>query len=140
MPVYGKGTNVRDWLYVKDHCIAIYAVLTKGKVGQTYNIGGNNEIQNIDIVNTICRKMNEYHPRSHGESHEDLITHVKDRPGHDFRYAIDASKIQDELGWQPKENFRSGIEKTIRWYMDNKTWWKAIQDKTYRQERLGAAS
>ncbi len=140
LPVYGKGENVRDWLYVKDHCDAIYTVLVKGKPGQTYNIGGNNEIQNIEIVKLICQKMNEYIPMSQGDKYEDLITYVTDRPGHDFRYAIDTTKISDELGWQPKEKFSTGIEKTIRWYLDNEPWWKPIQDKTYKQERLGVMS
>ncbi len=140
LPIYGKGDNVRDWLFVVDHCDAIYSVLSSGKLGETYNIGGNNEIQNIDIVKTICKKMNEYFPAAHGGSYEDLITFVTDRPGHDFRYAIDASKIRDELGWLPKEDFTSGIEKTIRWYLDNKSWWQAIQDNTYQQERLGVVS
>ena len=140
LPVYGKGENIRDWLYIEDHCDAIQTVLTKGKLGETYNIGGNNEIKNIDIVKTICQKMDEYFPRAHGGSYEDLITFVTDRPGHDFRYAIDASKIRDELGWLPKEDFTSGIEKTIHWYLDNKSWWQAIQDNTYQQERLGVVS
>ena len=140
LPVYGKGENVRDWLYVEDHCDAIYTVLNTGELGETYNIGGNNEIRNIDIVNKICEKMNELVPRARRGKYEDLITYVKDRPGHDFRYAIDASKIRDNLDWYPKENFTSGIEKTINWYLDNKSWWKAIQDNTYQQERLGVVS
>ena len=140
LPVYGKGDNVRDWLFVEDHCDAIYSVLSSGKLGETYNIGGNNEIQNIDIVKTICEKMDEYSPRKQGGNYEELITYVTDRPGHDFRYAIDASKISNELGWQPKENFETGIEKTIRWYLENREWWQAIQDNTYQQERLGVVS
>ena len=140
LPVYGKGDNVRDWLYVEDHCHAIKTVLEKGKVGETYNIGGNNEIKNIDIVMTICKKMDQLVPRTNSEKYENLITYVTDRPGHDFRYAIDASKIQDELGWQPKESFTTGIEKTIQWYLENEPWWKAIQDNTYHQERLGVVS
>ena len=140
LPVYGKGDNVRDWLFVEDHCNAIYSVLSSGKLGETYNIGGNNEIQNIDIVKTICEKMDEYFPRKQGGNYEELITYVTDRPGHDFRYAIDASKISNELGWQPKENFETGIEKTIRWYLENREWWQAIQDNTYQQERLGVVS
>ena len=140
LPVYGKGENVRDWLYVEDHCDAIYTVLCRGKVGETYNIGGNNEIKNIDIVKTICQKMNELTPRTQGGNYEDLITYVTDRPGHDFRYAIDASKIRDDLDWKPKESFTTGIDKTIRWYLDNEAWWKAIQDNTYQQERLGVVS
>jgi len=140
LPVYGKGENVRDWLYVADHCDAIYTVLSKGKLGETYNIGGNNEIKNIDIVKTICQKMDELSPRTGNAKYEDLITYVTDRPGHDFRYAIDASKILDELGWKPKESFTTGIDKTIRWYLENEAWWKAIQDNTYQQERLGVVS
>ena len=140
LPVYGKGENVRDWLFVEDHCDAIYSVLSRGELGETYNIGGNNEIQNIDIVKIICEKMDEYSPRKQGGNYEELITYVTDRPGHDFRYAIDASKISNELGWQPKENFETGIEKTIRWYLENREWWQAIQDNTYQQERLGVVS
>ncbi len=140
LPVYGKGDNVRDWLFVEDHCDAIYSVLSSGKLGETYNIGGNNEIQNIDIVKIICEKMDEYSPRKQDGNYEELITYVTDRPGHDFRYAIDASKISNELGWQPKENFETGIEKTIRWYLENREWWQAIQDNTYQQERLGVVS
>lgn len=137
LPVYGKGENVRDWLFVEDHCDAIYTVCKQGKLGDTYNIGGNNEIKNIDIVRTICNIMDKLLPRDSGNTYEELITYVADRPGHDFRYAIDASKIREELGWIPKENFSTGIEKTIRWYLNNEAWWKAIQDNTYKQERLG---
>ena len=137
LPVYGQGENVRDWLYVRDHCEAIHTVLTSGTVGETYNIGGNNEIRNIDVVTTICDLLNEISPSENGSSYSDLITYVKDRPGHDFRYAIDAGKIQNNLGWSPKESFETGIQKTIHWYLDNQDWWRAIQDNTYRQERLG---
>ena len=137
LPVYGQGENVRDWLYVRDHCEAIHTVLTSGTVGETYNIGGNNEIRNIDVVTTICDLLNEISPSENGSSYADLITYVKDRPGHDFRYAIDAGKIQNDLGWSPKESFETGIRKTIHWYLDNQDWWRAIQDNTYRQERLG---
>jgi dTDP-glucose 4,6-dehydratase len=140
LPVYGKGDNVRDWLYVEDHCDAIYSVLTNGGIGSTYNIGGNNEIKNIDIVKIICRKMDERSPRTNGAKYEELITYVADRPGHDFRYAIDASKIENELGWLPKESFETGIEKTILWYLDNKEWWESIQNNTYQQERLGVVN
>tara|TARA_B110000467_G_scaffold55832_1_gene51187 strand:+ start:12576 stop:13628 length:1053 start_codon:yes stop_codon:yes gene_type:complete len=138
LPVYGDGKNVRDWLYVEDHCDAIYSVLQNGSIGDTYNIGGNNEIQNIHIVNTICKIMDELHPRKNGEKYSQLITHVKDRPGHDFRYAIDASKIKINLNWEPKENFESGIRRTIEWYLENKQWWEDIQNNTYQQQRLGA--
>ena len=140
LPVYGKGDNVRDWLYVEDHCDAIYSVLTNGGIGSTYNIGGNNEIKNIDIVKIICRKMDEHSPGKNGAKYEKLITYVTDRPGHDFRYAIDASKIENELGWLPKESFETGIEKTILWYLDNKEWWESIQNNTYQQERLGVVN
>jgi len=137
LPVYGKGLNVRDWLYVTDHCDAIYSVLQKGTIGETYNIGGNNEITNINIVNTICSTLDQLKPRSNGSSYSELITYVTDRPGHDFRYAIDASKINKDLGWSPKETFETGIRKTIQWYLDNEQWWRHIQDGTYNQERLG---
>jgi len=136
LPVYGKGENVRDWLYVTDHCDAIWCVLNDGTIGQTYNIGGNNEIKNLNVVRTICDVLDELLPKDN-ESYSELITFVKDRPGHDFRYAIDATKINNELGWTPKESFESGIRKTIEWYLNNEIWWKSIQDNTYRQERLG---
>ena len=137
LPVYGKGENVRDWLFVGDHCDAIHTVLARGEMGETYNIGGNNEIKNIDVVTIICSLLDEISPRENGSSYSDLITFVKDRPGHDFRYAIDAGKIQNDLGWSPNESFETGIRKTIHWYLDNQNWWKAIQDNNYRQERLG---
>jgi len=137
LPVYGNGLNIRDWLFVEDHCNAIYAVLQKGNIGETYNIGGNNEIRNIDIVKSICSILDELRPRSNGELYQNLITYVTDRPGHDFRYAIDASKIKNDLGWSPKETFETGIQKTIHWYLDNENWWRRIQDGTYNQERLG---
>jgi len=137
LPVYGEGLNVRDWLYVTDHCDAIYTVLKNGQSGETYNIGGNNEIKNIDIVNTICSTLDELKPRSNGSSYSELITYVTDRPGHDFRYAIDASKIKNELNWEPKETFETGIRRTIQWYLENEDWWRKIQDGSYNQERLG---
>ena len=137
LPVYGKGENVRDWLFVGDHCDAIHTVLANGEIGETYNIGGNNEIKNIDVVTIICSLLDEISPREDGSSYSDLITFVKDRPGHDFRYAIDAGKIRNDLGWSPNESFETGIRKTIHWYLDNQNWWKAIQDNNYRQERLG---
>ena len=136
LPVYGKGLNVRDWLFVEDHCDAIYSVLQKGALGETYNIGGNNEIKNIDIVNTICSTLDELKPRSNGSSYSELINYVTDRAGHDFRYAIDASKINKDLGWSPTETFDTGIRKTIQWYLDNESWWRNIQDRTYNQVRL----
>ena len=137
LPIYGEGLNIRDWLFVEDHYDAIYSVLRNGTIGETYNIGGNNEISNIDIVNTICSILDELKPRSGGKSYNNLITFVTDRPGHDFRYAIDATKIKNKLGWSPKETFASGIRKTIQWYLDNESWWRKIQDGTYNQERLG---
>ena len=137
LPVYGKGENVRDWLFVTDHCEAIHTVLTSGQVGETYNIGGNNEIKNIDVVLTICSLLDEMSPREDGSKYSKLITYVQDRPGHDFRYAIDATKINQELGWSPKESFETGIRKTIDWYLNNREWWQEIQDNTYQQERLG---
>ena len=137
LPVYGKGENVRDWLFVTDHCEAIHTVLTSGQVGETYNIGGNIEIKNIDVVLTICSLLDEMSPREDGSKYSKLITYVQDRPGHDFRYAIDATKINQELGWSPKESFETGIRKTIDWYLNNQQWWQAIQDNTYQQERLG---
>jgi len=140
LPIYGDGKNVRDWLYVEDHCDAICSVLENGTIGDTYNIGGNNEIQNIEIVNTICTIMDELKPRNNGQRYDQLITYVKDRPGHDFRYAIDASKIKNKLNWEPIESFETGIKKTIEWYLKNKEWWKDIQNSKYKQERLGEVS
>jgi dTDP-glucose 4,6-dehydratase len=137
LPVYGEGLNIRDWLYVEDHCDALAVVLKKGKLGETYNIGGHNEKKNIEIVNIICAVLDEMRPRSNGKSYHDLITFVEDRPGHDLRYAIDAGKIQRELGWHPKETFETGLRKTIQWYLDNEDWWREIQKKKYNQERLG---
>jgi dTDP-glucose 4,6-dehydratase len=136
LPIYGDGSNIRDWLYVDDHCRAIKTVFERGKIGETYNIGGNNEIKNIDIVNSICDTLDELKPSNKGK-YRDLITFVKDRPGHDFRYAINAEKIQKNLGWYPNESFSTGIKKTIEWYLKNEEWWKNIQDKKYNQERLG---
>jgi len=137
LPIYGKGLNIRDWLYVEDHCEAISIVLQNGMIGETYNIGGNNEIRNINIVKTICSVLNELRPRANGESYAELITHVNDRPGHDYRYAIDASKIKNDLVWSPKETFETGIRKTVQWYLENENWWRRIQNRTYNQERLG---
>ena len=137
LPVYGTGENVRDWLYVDDHCEAIYTIIEKGKIGETYNVGGNNEIHNIEIVITICSILDEIQPSANGNSYTDLITYVKDRPGHDFRYAIDSSKLKNELNWSPNETFESGIKKTINWYLENQSWWQDIQNNTYQQERLG---
>ena len=140
LPVYGTGENIRDWLYVEDHCDAIYTILQKGAIGETYNVGGNNEIKNIQIVEVICDILNDIHPAGSGKSYHELITFVKDRPGHDFRYAIDASKLKKEIGWEPKESFNTGIQKTIEWYLKNEEWWKTIQENTYKQERLGISN
>ncbi len=137
LPVYGDGQNVRDWLYVDDHCRAISTIYENGLVGETYNIGGNNEIKNIDIVNTICSILDEIKPLENDKSYSDLIKFVEDRPGHDFRYAINAEKIQKKLNWFPTELFETGIKKTVEWYLKNESWWRMIQNKTYKQERLG---
>jgi dTDP-glucose 4,6-dehydratase len=137
LPVYGKGINVRDWLFVTDHCEAINIIIRKGKIGETYNIGGHNEMKNIDIVTTICKILDEMEPSKKLKSYTELITFVQDRPGHDLRYAIDATKIEKELGWKPAETFATGIRKTVAWYLENKQWWQNIQNNKYRQERLG---
>ena len=137
LPVYGTGENVRDWLYGHDHFDAINMVLQKGTIGETYNVGGNNEIKNIQIVKDICTILDEVKPAESGKSYHQLITFVKDRPGHDFRYAINSKKIKQDLGWQPQETFQSGLRKTINWYLDNKDWWIETQKNIYQQERLG---
>ena len=136
LPVYGRGENVRDWLFVDDHAEALTLVVRKGEIGQSYNVGGRNEKRNIDVVEGICNILDEIRPRASG-SHKDLITFVTDRPGHDLRYAIDCSKIERELGWAPKETLESGLRKTVRWYIDNPEWWGAIRSGKYRGERLG---
>ncbi|ELW9444640.1 dTDP-glucose 4,6-dehydratase [Pluralibacter gergoviae] len=139
LPVYGNGEQVRDWLYVEDHARALYKVATEGKSGETYNIGGHNERKNIDVVKTICAildKVVDNKPNGITQF-ADLITFVTDRPGHDLRYAIDATKIQRELGWVPEETFESGIEKTVHWYLNNQTWWQRVLDGSYAGERLG---
>jgi dTDP-glucose 4,6-dehydratase len=133
IPVYGDGMNVRDWLYVADHCEAIRTVLKRGRPGETYNIGGSNEIKNLDVVNTICSVLDELRPKDPVVPHKNLITFVKDRPGHDRRYAMDATKIESELGWRPKETFESGMRKTIEWYLDNQAWIESIISGAYRQ-------
>ena len=135
LPVYGNGQQVRDWLYVEDHCRAILKVLTQGQVGETYNIGGHNEKQNIEVVLSICSILDELRPKQ--GNYRELISFVKDRPGHDRRYAIDASKIKRDLGWQPEETFESGIRKTVQWYLDNLDWCRRVQDGSYQRERLG---
>ena len=139
LPVYGDGGQIRDWLFVEDHARALYTVVTQGKVGETYNIGGHNERKNIDVVRAICEILEELAPeKTNGiDSYSSLITHVTDRPGHDVRYAIDASKIERELGWTPQETFESGIRKTVEWYLANETWWRAVKDGSYASERLG---
>ncbi|WP_455209242.1 dTDP-glucose 4,6-dehydratase [Kaarinaea lacus] len=138
LPVYGTGDNVRDWLYVEDHVKALTVVLEKGALGETYNIGGNNEKTNLEVVKSVCTLLDELMPNSPHKPHESLITYVKDRPGHDKRYAIDASKIKNELGWQPAETFESGLRKTVQWYLDHSDWCQHVQDGSYQRERLGA--
>jgi len=128
LPVYGRGENVRDWLYVEDHAAALVDVLTRGKIGETYNIGGDAERRNIDIVKEICALLDRDRPRSDGKRHDSAIEFVTDRPGHDFRYAIDSSKLQRELGWRPRMDFARGLEATVRWYLDNEAWWSAGAD------------
>jgi len=135
MPVYGKGENVRDWLFVEDHARALIKVIQEGRVGEVYNIGGTAERRNIDVVTAICDLLDEMAPA--GRPHRDLISFVADRPGHDLRYAIDASKIRNELGWRPRESFETGLAKTVRWYLDNQTWWQRILSGTYQTQRLG---
>lgn len=137
LPIYGDGKNVRDWLYVEDHCRALHTVMLKGTTGETYNVGGNCERQNIQIVKTICAILDEIRPKAGGAKYESQITYVKDRPGYDRRYAIDASKIKRELGWQPQETFESGIRKTVEWYLNNQLWIENILSGKYRGERLG---
>ncbi len=139
LPVYGNGEQIRDWLYVEDHARALYKVATEGRSGETYNIGGHNERKNIDVVRTICAILDRVVTEKPGNINQfaDLITFVTDRPGHDLRYAIDAAKIQRDLGWVPEETFESGIEKTVHWYLNNQTWWQRVLDGSYAGERLG---
>jgi dTDP-glucose 4,6-dehydratase len=145
LPIYGDGQQIRDWLYVEDHARALYLVVKQGTIGETYNIGGHNEKANIDVVKIICELLEElvptnFHSREGGnpKGFESLITYVKDRPGHDVRYAIDASKIERELGWVPEENFETGIRKTVEWYLNNESWWQRVLDGSYAGERLGS--
>jgi len=133
LPIYGKGDQIRDWLYVEDHARALYKVVTEGEVGETYNIGGHNEKQNIEVVQTVCSLLDELRPDSKFRPHVELLTYVQDRPGHDLRYAIDASKIQRELGWVPEETFESGIRKTVQWYLDNPEWVEHVKSGSYQQ-------
>ncbi|PSB83903.1 dTDP-glucose 4,6-dehydratase [Photobacterium damselae subsp. damselae] len=139
LPVYGNGMQIRDWLYVEDHASALYTVVTKGEIGETYNIGGHNEKANIEVVKTICSLLEELVPNKPQDiaQYQDLITYVTDRPGHDVRYAIDATKIAAELGWKPAETFESGIRKTVEWYLNNEKWWSRVLDGSYSRERLG---
>jgi dTDP-glucose 4,6-dehydratase len=139
LPVYGAGSQIRDWLYVEDHARALYKVVTQGRVGETYNIGGHNEKRNIDVVHAICELLEELVPaKPEGVScYKDLIRYVADRPGHDLRYAIDASKIASELGWTPEESFETGLRKTVLWYLNNKNWWQQVLSGNYQLERLG---
>ena len=136
LPVYGKGENVRDWLYVEDHVRALMLVLERGRLGEEYNVGGNNEKKNIEVVREICSLLDELRP-SVRDRHETLITYVQDRPGHDQRYAIDAGKLRRELGWKPRENFSTGLRRTVQWYLENREWCSLVQSRGYRQERLG---
>tara|TARA_R110002060_G_scaffold74577_1_gene83888 strand:+ start:2043 stop:3116 length:1074 start_codon:yes stop_codon:yes gene_type:complete len=143
LPVYGNGQQIRDWLFVEDHARALYLVATEGKVGETYNIGGHNEKANIEVVNKICQLLEELVPENpysnlNSLGFSSLITYVTDRPGHDVRYAIDASKIEQELGWKPQESFETGIRKTVEWYLNNREWWSHVLDGSYTLERLGA--
>jgi dTDP-glucose 4,6-dehydratase len=136
LPIYGKGDQIRDWLYVEDHARALCTVCLNGKPGQTYNIGGHNEKMNIEVVQTICEILDELVPKSGNKKYKEQIEFVADRPGHDLRYAIDASKIERELGWKPEETFETGLRKTVQWYLENKWWWEPLRDK-YQRERLG---
>lgn len=137
LPVYGDGRQVRDWLFVTDHCAAIRAVLEKGRVGETYNVGGNAEMQNIEVVHAICALLDQRRPRTDGLPRASQITHVADRPGHDRRYAIDAGKLRDELGWEPRYSFEQGIAETVDWYLANQDWVQRVLDGSYRLERIG---
>ncbi|WP_368408157.1 dTDP-glucose 4,6-dehydratase [Asticcacaulis machinosus] len=135
LPVYGDGSNIRDWLFVEDHARALHLICSKGRLGDTYNVGGRNERRNIDVVKRICAVMDELRPQN--APHDKLITFVTDRPGHDYRYAINATKLETELGWKAQENFDTGIEKTVRWYLDNEAWWRPLRGDVYTGERLG---
>lgn len=138
LPVYGKGDQIRDWLYVEDHARALYKVVTEGVIGETYNIGGHNEKQNLEVVKTICSILDELMPKD--VPYSEQITYVTDRPGHDRRYAIDSSKMSQELNWLPEETFETGLRKTVQWYLDNQVWSQRVQDGSYQRERLGVIS
>jgi dTDP-glucose 4,6-dehydratase len=140
LPVYGRGENVRDWLHVEDHAEALALVLQKGRPGETYSVGGDSERRNIDVVRAICRLLDEMLPNSRNLPHEKLIEFVTDRPGHDARYAIDATKIRTELGWRPRHSFEDGLRQTVRWFLDNRPWWERVMSGAYRGERLGVLS
>ena len=137
LPIYGTGANVRDWLFVEDHADALLTVLTKGEIGRSYNIGGENECSNLELVERLCRILDRLRPRADGISYAEQITFVADRPGHDARYAIDPSRIRDELGWRPSVTLEEGLERTVQWYLDNEPWWRALQDRQGVGERLG---
>ncbi|NSY39513.1 dTDP-glucose 4,6-dehydratase [Leisingera sp. ANG59] len=137
LPIYGDGSNVRDWLYVEDHADALLLVVQKGALGRSYNIGGENERSNLELVNTLCEILDEKRPREDGRSYKDQITFVTDRPGHDARYAIDPSRIREEMGWRPSVTVEEGLEKTVQWYLDNESWWRALQDRDGVGQRLG---
>ena len=139
LPVYGRGENVRDWLFVEDHVDALLCVIERGRVGESYNVGGLDERRNIDVVHMICDLVDEMSPDAGKKPRRGLVSYVPDRPGHDLRYAIDCSKIQAELSWSPRETFESGLRKTVRWYLDNRTWWQPIREGTYQGQRLGVA-
>jgi len=139
LPVYGRGENVRDWLFVEDHAEALLAIVAAGRVGESYNIGGDSERRNLEVVELICDLVDELAPRRRGGSRRDLITYVQDRPGHDLRYAIDASKVRREIGWRPRHGFEAGLRKTVMWYLENEGWWRDIRSGAYRGERLGVA-
>jgi dTDP-glucose 4,6-dehydratase len=138
LPIYGTGENIRDWLYVDDHARALILVMKQGMSGETYNIGGHNEVTNIDVVRTLCAILDDREPAKDGKPYAELITYVTDRPGHDMRYAIDASKIQRDLGWVPEETFETGLAKTVDWYLANQQWVDRVLDGSYMGERLGA--
>ncbi len=140
IPIYGKGDNIRDWLYVDDHADALYTIVAKARPGETYNVGGNAEHTNLDLVKTLCAVLDDRRPRNDGKQYADQITFVADRPGHDMRYAIDASKIKNELGWEPAETLATGLGKTVDWYLENQAWVNSVLDGSYTGERLGVAS